>query len=111
MADLMPPLNDPDLDALSDEIKDVVYDDYYLAKTIKKGIAYHMGYLPADNLFVTHYMNGRNELDEVSFKNLPGRVGRIQYNLYGNVYLMTLEMDADLQKYVEMLQKAVPKQE
>ena len=144
LADMMPPLNDPDLDALSDEIKDVVYDDYYLAKTIKKGIAYHMGYLPAalrlrveelfrqekkihtivctstllegvnlpaDNLFVTHYMNGRNELDEVSFKNLLGRVGRIQYNLYGNVYLMTLEKDADSQKYVEMLQKAVPEQE
>ena len=40
LADMMPPLNNPDLDALSDEIKDVVYDDYYLAKTIKKGIAY-----------------------------------------------------------------------
>ena len=44
---MMPPLNDPDFDALSEEIKDVVYDDYYLAKTIKKGNAYHMGSLPA----------------------------------------------------------------
>lgn len=144
LAKMLPPMNDPDLDALSDEIKDVVYDDYFLAETVKKGVAYHMGYLPAalrlrieelfrkekkihtivctstllegvnlpaDNLFVTHYMNGRNELDEVSFKNLLGRVGRIQYNLYGNVYLMTMEKGADSQKYVEMLQKTVPDQE
>lgn len=144
LADIMPPLDDPDLDALSDEIKDMVYDDYYLAKTIKKGIAYHTGYLPAalrlrveelfrqegkihtivctstllegvdlpaDNLFVTHYMNGRYELDEVSFRNMLGRVGRIQHNLYGNVYLMTVEKGADPQKYVEMLQKPVPDQE
>ena len=143
LADIMPPLEDPDLDALSYEIKDMVYDDYYLAKTIKKGIAYHMEYLPtalrlrveelfrqegkihtivctsmllegvdlpADNLFVTHYMNGEYELDEVSFKNLVGRVGRIQYKLYGNVYLMTVEKGTDPQKYVEMLQKAVPNQ-
>ncbi len=144
LADMLQPVNDPDLDALSEEIRDVVYDDYYLADTIKKGVAYHMGYLPAalrlrieelfrqdgkihtivctstllegvnlpaDNLFVTHYLNGKQELDEVSFKNLLGRVGRIQYNLYGNVYLMTMEKDADSQKYVEMLQKSVPEQE
>lgn len=143
-AAMLPELHDPDLDALSDEIKDEVYNDYFLAETVKKGVAYHMGYLPAalrlrieelfrqenkihtivctstllegvnlpaDNLFVTHYLNGKKELNEVAFRNLLGRVGRIQYNLYGNVYLMALEKGADTQKYAEMLQKEVPKQE
>lgn len=143
-ANMLPELHDPDLDALSDEIKDEVYSDYFLAETVKRGVAYHMGYLPAalrlrieelfrqdgkihtivctstllegvnlpaDNLFVTHYLNGKKELNEVAFRNLLGRVGRIQYNLYGNVYLMALEKDADTQKYADMLQKKVPKQE
>lgn len=135
-ANMLPELHDPDLDALSDEIKDEVYSDYFLAETVKRGVAYHMGYLPAalrlrieelfrqdgkihtivctstllegvnlpaDNLFVTHYLNGKKELNEVAFRNLLGRVGRIQYNLYGNVYLMALEKDADTQKYADML--------
>jgi replicative superfamily II helicase len=41
--------------------------------------------LPADNLFITHYKNGRAKMSAVDFKNLIGRVGRIEYNLYGNV--------------------------
>lgn len=47
--------------------------------------------LPADNLFITHYKNGYSKLSPVDFKNLVGRVGRIEYNLYGNVFLARLE--------------------
>ena len=46
--------------------------------------------LPADNLFITHYKNGRPEMNVVDFKNLVGRVGRIEYNLFGNVFLVRL---------------------
>ena len=40
------PLNDPELDQLAKEIKDEIHDDYYLVDLIKKGVAYHVGYLP-----------------------------------------------------------------
>lgn len=40
-------LDDEDLAALSRDIANEVHGDYYLAKIIKKGIAYHIGYLPA----------------------------------------------------------------
>jgi len=37
--------------------------------------------LPADNLLITSYKNGNSNMDEVQFRNLVGRVGRIKYNL------------------------------
>ena len=36
-----------ELDALSRDITQEVHGDYYLADMIKKGVAYHIGYLPA----------------------------------------------------------------
>ena len=39
--------NDPLLDALSKDIQQEVHDEYYLAKMVRQGIAYHIGYLPA----------------------------------------------------------------
>lgn len=39
--------NDPELDSLSRDIMQEVHGDYYLAGMIKKGVAYHIGYLPA----------------------------------------------------------------
>ena len=47
--------------------------------------------LPADNLFITSYKNGRSGMDEVEFRNLVGRVGRIKYNLYGNVFMLAFD--------------------
>ena len=38
--------NDPELDSLSKDIMQEVHGDYYLASMIKKGVAYHIGYLP-----------------------------------------------------------------
>lgn len=43
---------------------------------------------PAENLFVTSTNNGKNPLTLIDFKNLTGRVGRIEYNTYGKVYLV-----------------------
>ena len=102
-----------DLDKISKEIQQEVHAEYYLAGIIRKGVAYHIGYLPttirlrieelfrqgliktlfctstlvegvnlpADNLFVTNYKIGRTKMGSVDFKNLVGRVGRIEFNL------------------------------
>lgn len=47
--------------------------------------------LPADNLFITSYYSGRAQMTDVDFRNLIGRVGRIQYNLSGNVFMVSDE--------------------
>ena len=113
--------NDPELDSLSRDIMQEVHGDYYLAGMIKKGVAYHIGYLPAsirtrieelfqkgnittmfctstllegvnlpaDNLFITDNKIFRRKMNPVDFRNLIGRVGRISYNLYGNVFFVS----------------------
>ena len=119
-ATLLQPLNNSKLDELAKEIKDEIHDSYFLAELIKKGVAYHVGYLPlhirssienyyrdgliktlfctstliegvnlpADNLFILSYSRGKTTMTAVEFKNLLGRVGRIKYNLYGNVFII-----------------------
>jgi len=66
--------------------------------------------LPADNLFITNYRNGRAKMTAVDFKNLIGRVGRIEYNLYGNVFLVRMEEKVKVEKFKELLQQDVPEQ-
>jgi len=131
-----------ELDSLSSEIKNEIHGDYFLAELIRKGIAYHIGYLPAsirlrieelyksgmihtvfctstlvegvnlpaDNLFITSYFNGRPEMTAVDFRNLVGRVGRIEYGLYGNVFLLRLEDRMKIEKFNELLMQEVPAQ-
>lgn len=135
--------NDESLNALATEIRQEVHDDCYLADLIVRGVAYHVGYLPAnirlrieksfekgdlrtifctstliegvnlpaDNLFITSYRNGQSNMDEVEFRNLVGRVGRIKYNLYGNVILVKLDEKLKEERYKELLQTDVPPQE
>ena len=45
--------------------------------------------LPADNLFISNYRSGRPKMTSVEFRNLIGRVGRIKFNLYGNVFFIS----------------------
>lgn len=137
-------LGNPALQKLSEDIAKEVHSEYYLAEIIRKGVAYHVGYLPtamrmriekafvdghiktifctstllegvnlpADNLFITSYKNGQCVLDPVDFKNLIGRVGRINYNLYGNVFLVRLPNQKRFvdDRYIKMLKKDVPEQ-
>lgn len=135
--------HDPELDALSRDITREVHGDYYLAGMIKKGVAYHIGYLPAsirtrietlfqsgkittmfctstllegvnlpaDNLFITDNKIFRSAMSPVDFRNLIGRVGRISYNLYGNVFFVSEEKSVKPEDYIEMLQTPVPEQE
>lgn len=131
------------LKALAADIRQEVHDDCYLADLIIKGVAYHVGYLPAnirlrieknfengnlrtifctstliegvnlpaDNLFITSYRNGAGNMNEVDFRNLVGRVGRIKYNLYGNVILVKLDNKLKEERYKKLLQTDVPPQE
>ncbi len=120
-AESLPYLNNKTLDGLAKEIEDEIHSDYYLADIIRKGVSYHVGYLPlnirskieelyrnrdiktifctstliegvnlpADNLIVISVRIGRKgNMNQVEFKNLLGRVGRIEYNLYGNVFII-----------------------
>lgn len=137
------PINDEKLNALAAEIKAEVHNDCYLADLIVRGVAYHVGYLPAnirlriersfengdlrtifctstliegvnlpaDNLFITSYRNGPSNMDEVEFKNLIGRVGRIKYNLYGNVILVREDERLKEDRYTKLLKSDVPPQE
>jgi hypothetical protein len=137
-----PKSDDKDLLTLAQDIKNEVHGDYYLADVISKGVAYHIGYLPAtirmrieelfrrglihtmfctstlvegvnlpaDNLFITHYKNGQAKMTPVDFKNLIGRVGRIEYNLYGNVFLVRLEEKVKSNEFLNLLKQEVPEQ-
>lgn len=128
--------------ALSHEIKGQIHTDYYLADLLTKGVAYHIGYLPADirlqiedlfksgaiktifctstliegvnlpadNLFVTSYKNGLSHMTPVEFRNLVGRVGRIEYNLYGNVFLTRIDESVEPKKYADLIETAIPEQ-
>lgn len=137
------PQNDERLNKLATEIENEIHCQYYLAELIRKGVAYHVGYLPihireniedyfrkniikiifctstlvegvnlpADNLFVLSYKNGSTPMTSVEFKNMVGRVGRIGYNLYGNIFILRTDEKQKKDKYLELISKDVPNQE
>jgi hypothetical protein len=49
-------------------------------------------------------------MSKVDFRNLVGRVGRIKFNLYGNVFLTRINPKIKPEKFTEFLQKDVPDQ-
>lgn len=65
--------------------------------------------LPADNLFITSNRNG-GVMSPVDFRNLMGRVGRIEFNLYGNVFLVCIKRKTNKKKYLELLQEDIQPQ-
>ena len=137
------------LESLAKDIRNEVHSACFLAELVQKGVAYHVGYLPAsirlrieegfkdgmirtmfctstlvegvnlpaDNLFITSYKNGRSDMNEVEFRNLVGRVGRIQYNLYGNVFMLAFDESEKVsaekvaKKYESLLNNDIPKQQ
>lgn len=67
--------------------------------------------LPADYLFITSYYSGRSPMSSVDFRNLIGRVGRIQFNLCGNVFMISDETRNNQQsEYLNRLKTAIPDQ-
>jgi len=49
--------------------------------------------LPAEKIFLTSAYRGDDELSELDFQNLVGRVGRIDSRLYGSIYCVEAEDD------------------
>ena len=49
-------------------------------------------------------------MDEVEFRNLVGRVGRIKYNLFGNVFLLRMDAKLTEKQYEKLLNSDVPEQ-
>ena len=49
--------------------------------------------LPAEKIFVHNPAKGREELSDFDFKNLIGRVGRLNENLYGSIFCVETEDD------------------
>lgn len=66
--------------------------------------------LPADNLFITNFRNGSSKMTSVDFRNLVGRVGRIKYNLYGNVFLVCEGKRIKQDDYMKLLKEKVQPQ-
>lgn len=66
--------------------------------------------LPADNLFITNFRNGLAKMTAVDFRNLIGRVGRIKYNLYGNVFLVCNGDRVKKDDYMKLLEEKVKPQ-
>lgn len=58
-------------------------DTIFCTSTLLEGIN-----LPADNLFIPVKSNSKILKNDIDFKNLIGRVGRIKYNLSGNVFII-----------------------
>lgn len=67
--------------------------------------------LPADNLFITDNKIFRSAISPVDFRSLIGRVGRISYNLYGNVFFVSEDKTAKPEEYIGMLKTPVPEQQ
>ena len=59
--------------------------------------------LPADNLFISSFKNGRARMSSIDFRNLIGRVGRIQFNLCGNVFCVSDENTIKQDDYLQFL--------
>lgn len=135
--------NNDKLNALARDIRNEVHGEYFLAGLIEKGVAYHIGYLPADirmriedyyrerlittlfctstliegvnlpadNLFITSYKSGLSHFKEVDFKNLMGRVGRIEFNLFGNVFVVRPDNKLERKKFTNLIESDVPRQQ
>lgn len=138
----LPNLHDEELDALAKDIERDIHPDYYLASLIRKGVTYHIGYLPpvireriedlfrkkkisilfctntllegvnlpADNLVFTDIKIGRTNMTPIDFKNLIGRVGRLEYNLYGNAFFVIGHTKVKEKSYLDLLKAPVPEQ-
>ena len=86
--------------------RDQVITSLFCTNTLVEGVN-----LPADNLFVSSAKKGNINLDDVEFNNVIGRVGRIEYNLYGNVFLIRDSKRTAKDRYETLLTSDVTAQE
>lgn len=89
---------------IEDLFKDGKITALFCTSTLLEGVN-----LPADNLFITDYRNGLRDMRPIDFRNLVGRVGRLEFNLHGNVFLIALS-DKATDKYAKLLEAKVEPQ-
>ena len=81
-------------------------DVVFCTSTLLEGVN-----LPADNIFITSTNNGE-EMTSLDFRNLLGRVGRIEYNLHGNVFLVHKKKShTSIESFKNLLEKPIETQE
>ena len=85
--------------------RDKKIDILFCTSTLVEGVN-----LPADNLFITSYKNGTHNMTPVDFRNLIGRVGRIEYNLYGNVFILRHKDTQKEETFRDLIEKEIPEQ-
>jgi len=90
---------------IEDLFKEGIIKTIFCTSTLLEGVN-----LPADNLFITDFRNGTKKFKPVDFRNLIGRVGRLEYNLYGNVFLVRLEEKVKPDEIIDLLKEEIPLQ-
>lgn len=82
--------------------KDKYINTIFCTSTLLEGVN-----LPADNLFIPLRSNSNILKNDIDFKNLIGRVGRIKYNLSGNVYIIPKSNSDPVKKCTEIMQSEI----
>lgn len=77
-------------------------DTIFCTSTLLEGIN-----LPADNLFIPVKENSKILKNDIDFKNLIGRVGRIKYNLSGNVFIIPKDGQKTVNKCTKIVNSEI----
>ena len=86
--------------------KDKEIDTIFCTSTLLEGIN-----LPADNLFIPVKSSSKILKNDIDFKNLIGRVGRIKYNLSGNVFIIPKDGQTTVTKCTQMIDSEITNKE
>ena len=86
--------------------RDKEIDTIFCTSTLLEGIN-----LPADNLFIPVKKKSKILKSDIDFKNLIGRVGRIKYNLSGNVFIIPKDGQATVTKCTKMINSEISNKE
>lgn len=86
--------------------KDKTINTIFCTSTLLEGVN-----LPADNLFINVKDSSKIIKNEIDFKNLIGRVGRIKYNLIGNVFIIPNGAQKLMNTCTELIENDVPDKE
>ncbi len=82
--------------------RDKEIDTIFCTSTLLEGIN-----LPADNLFIPVKENSKILKNDIDFKNLIGRVGRIKYNLSGNVFIIPKDGQKTVNKCTKIVNSEI----
>lgn len=73
-------------------------DTIFCTSTLMEGVN-----LPADNIIIDSSGIGKRKMDEVQFKNLTGRVGRLSNSMLGNVFIVS-KTDSAYERFKKLIE-------